>query len=226
MKTIAGSTLLCVICFISTAIMARGQSVPVETGSPVYSGFSVPTVAGTLHYAISAGGREVFGYTKNQGTLTSGTISGNVGFITPSVRMPTTVTYTGGYLATTSSTQPSTFFHDFSISQGYNTRKWNLTASDQLRYLPDTPASGIFGLVGTGTSTGTTTSQGALIPFATRIENTSTGDATLELTGKTAIDATGTRRIRIRSLGGRPIGSARSSRPGVAICMTTSPTSP
>ena len=191
MKTFSKPTLLCVICFISAAFAARGQSVPAETGSPVYTGFSVPTIGGTLHYALSAGGREVFGYTKQQGTITDGTFSGNVGLLTASVRMPTTLTYTGGYIVTTNSQIPSAFFHDFSIAQAYNTRKWRVDVSDNLRYLPDTPASGIYGVVGAGTSTGVTTSQGALIPFATRIDNTAMGTLTVQLTGKTSIDGTG-----------------------------------
>jgi len=190
MKKIAGPTLLCVICFISAAQVARGQSVPVQTGSPVYSGFSVPTVSGTLHYAISAGVREVFGYSQQIGDITDGTISGNVGLITPSVRMPTSITYTGGYLATTG-TYPSTFFHDFAISQTYDTRKLKVTVSDQLRYLPDSPSSGIFGVLGVGTTVGPVISQGALIPFVTRIDNSSDGNVSYLITGKTSIDAIG-----------------------------------
>lgn len=190
MRKLAGPILICVTCFISAAIVSRGQSVPAQTGSPVYTGFSVPTINGTLHYALSAGMRERFGYSQQIGTVTDGTISGNVGFITPSVRMPTTVTYTGGYLATTG-TYPSTFFHDFAISQVYDTRKFKLTVSDQVRYLPDSPASGIFGIVGVGTSTGTVTSQGALIPNVSRVDNSSDANVSYQLTGKTSLDAIG-----------------------------------
>jgi len=190
MKNLASHVFLCIICFLSVATLARGQSVPAQTGSPLYSGFEVPTLNGTLTYALSAGERLTFGYKAANGTVSAATLSGNVGFITPSKTKPTTITYTGGYLATTYG-QPSTFFHDFSIAQEFNTKNVKLTASDNLRYLPETPASGIFGVVGTGTTVGTTTTQGVLIPFATRIQNTSIADATVLLTGKTALTGTG-----------------------------------
>ena len=189
MRKLAGVPLFCVTCFFSAALVARGQSVPAQTGSPLYTGFQMPTVNGTLNWAVNAGVREVFGYTQQISNVTYGTVSANVGFISPSVRMPTTISYTGGYLATTG-TYPSAFFHDFSISQVYDTRKFRFTATDQLRYLPDTPANGIYGIVGTGTTVGTTGTQGALIPFATRISNMADGNASFMITGKTSVDAT------------------------------------
>jgi len=190
MKNFGRPTLLCVICFLSAVFVARGQSVPVETGSPVYIGYKPPTTNGSLNYAISAGVRETFGYTQQVPRITTGDISGNLGFITPSVRTPTSVLYTGGYVATTGP-QPSAFFHDLSVNQDFNSRKWKVDLADQVRYLPDSPAAGINGLVGVGTTTGTSTTQGSLLPYATRIENTSNANLSLELTGKTALDATG-----------------------------------
>jgi len=190
MKNLPSRTLLCVICFLSASAIAVAQSVPVQTGSPLYTGFQMPTIGGTLHYALNAGERVTFGYNAKIGTVSAATFSGNLGFITPSVRMPTTVSYTGGYLQTTYG-QPSAFFQDFSITQAYNTRKWHFTASDAVRYLPETSASGVFGVLGTGTTTGVVTPQGVLVPYATRIENSVTVSASRELTGKTAADASG-----------------------------------
>lgn len=190
MKNLPGRTLLCVICFLSASAIAAAQSVPVQSGSPLYTGFQMPTIGGTLNYALNAGERVTFGYNAKVGTVSAATFSANLGFITPSVRMPTTVSYTGGYLQTTYG-QPSAFFQDFTITQAYNTRKWHLTASDAVRYLPETSASGVFGVLGTGTTTGIVTAQGVLIPYATRIENSVTVAVARELTGKTTADASG-----------------------------------
>lgn len=189
-KNLPRQALLCVLCFLSVSAVAAAQSVPVETGSPLYTGFQMPTAGGNLSYALSAGERLSTGYGPQIGTVSATVLSGNLGFITPSARMPTTVSYTGGYLFITFG-QPSSFFHDFAISQAYNTKRWKLTLSDSLTYLPETPTSGIFGIVGAGTTTGVTNAQGVLIPFATQITNTVLGNATRELTGKTAATATG-----------------------------------
>ncbi len=143
---------------------------------------------------MSAAERVTFGYNNTVGTVSAATFSGNVGLITPSKRMPTDLTASVGYLATTGGGQPSAFFTDFMISQQYNTKSWKLTLGDSLRYLPETPSSGLLGVNGIG-NVGTTTtgipSQGVLIPFATRIENSSNADITRVITGKTSATATG-----------------------------------
>lgn len=189
-KNLSRRTLLSVVCLLSVSAVATAQSVPVETGSPLYSGFQMPTTGGNLHYALNLGERLSTGYSAQIGTVSATVISGDVGFITPSMRMPTTVRYTGGYLAITFG-QPSAFFHDLQILQEYNTRRWKLAVSDSLTYLPETPTSGIFGIVGAGTSTGVTNAQGVLIPFATQLTNAVSGSVSRELTGKTTADATG-----------------------------------
>lgn len=190
MRNLPRRTLLCVVCFLSASAVAAAQSVPVETGSPLYTGFQMPTVGGSLHYALNAGERVTFGYNQTQGTVSAATFSGNLGYITPSIRFPTTINYTGGYLQTTYG-QPSAFFQDATISQAYQSRKWHLTLSDAVSYLPETSASGIYGVIGTGTNTGITTPQGVLVPYATRVENSVTGDAVREITGKTSLNGIG-----------------------------------
>ncbi len=190
MRNLPSRTLLCVACVLSASAVAVAQSVPVETGSPLYSGFQMPTVGGSLHYALNVGERVTFGYNPQVGTVSAATFSGNLGYITPSIRMPTTINYTGGYLQTTYG-NPSAFFQDATITQGYNTRKLHLTLSDTVRYLPETSASGVYGIIGAGTTTGVTTPQGVLVPFATRVENSVIGDVVQEITGKTSIDGSG-----------------------------------
>ncbi len=190
MKILPRHPLLCLICVLSASAVAAAQGVPVQSGSPLYTGFQMPTAGGNLTYALSVGERLSTGYGPQIGTVSATVLSGDVGVITPSVRMPTTIRYTGGYLAVTFG-QPSAFFHDFMISQAYNTKRWQYALTDSLTYLPETPTAGIFGIVGTGTSAGVTNAQGVIIPFATQISNSVSGNATFEMTGKTAATATG-----------------------------------
>ena len=190
MKILSRSNLVCLICVLSASAVAVAQGVPVQSGSPLYAGFQMPTAGGNLSYALNVGERLSTGYGPQIGTVSATVLSGDVGFITPSARMPTTVRYTGGYLFVTYG-QPSAFFHDFLISQAYITKRWHFDVSDTLTYLPETPTAGIFGIVGTGTATGVTNAQGVIIPFATQIANTVLGDATFSITPKTAATATG-----------------------------------
>jgi hypothetical protein len=193
MKKPAGSIFLCFTCCLLAAAASpiSGQSVPAQTGSPIYNGFEMPDVNGSLHYAISAGERLSFGYySPTVSTTSSTTLSGDVGLITPSITKPTSLAYSGGYLANTGGI-PSSFFHDFSISQAYNTKNWKSMVGDQVRYLPESQASGISGVIGVGTTTGTASPQGVLIPYASRLQNSVNGDITRQLTGKTSLDATG-----------------------------------
>jgi len=190
MKNLSRQPLLCLICVLSASVVAAAQSVPVQTASPLYTGFQMPTAGGNLSYALNLGERLTTGYGAQIGTASATVLSGDVGLITPSVRMPTTIRYTGGYLFVTYG-QPSSFFHDFLISQAYITKRWHFDVSDTLTYLPETPASGIFGIVGTGTASGVTNAQGVIIPFATQIANTVLGDANFNITPKTTVTATG-----------------------------------
>jgi len=190
MKNLPRDLLLCLVCLFSTSAVAAAQGVPVQSGSPLYTGFQMPTAGGNLSYALNVGERLSTGYGPQIGTVSATVLSGDIGLITPSVRMPTTVRYTGGYLFVTYG-QPSAFFHDFMISQAYITKRWHFDVSDALTYLPETPTSGIFGIAGAGTATGVTNAQGVIIPFATQIANNVQGDATFNLTPKTAATATG-----------------------------------
>jgi hypothetical protein len=60
-----------------------------------------------------------------------------------------------------------------------------------VRYLPETETTGISGVVGVGTTTGTIGSQGVVLPYASRVYNTANGDVTVDLTGKSSIDVIG-----------------------------------
>lgn len=194
MTKTASLFLICCSCMIPAVGVAVGQSAPVRSGSPLYTGFQLPTVGGTLHYSLSAAERLTFGYTSTLGTVSAATVSGNIGLITPSKSKPTDLSASIGYLASTGGGQPSAFFTDFSISQSYDTKNWKLKLIDSFRYLPETSSAGLSGIAGIG-NVGTIVpgipSQGVFIPFATRIENSADADVTRVLTGRTSATVIG-----------------------------------
>ena len=166
---------------------------PAAVASPLYTGFQVPLVNGTLRYSASASDIVTLGFNGANQTVDYVTISGNLGYVSPSVVHPTSVTYSGGFLGG-SSGQPSTFFQSLYISQSYNTKVWKYIVSDSVSYLPDTPATGLSGIPGVGdvgVVTGTDTQQGTLTPNATRVDNNASASAQRNLTGSTSLQLTG-----------------------------------
>jgi hypothetical protein len=169
---------------------AFGQTVAVRNGSPLYTGFQIPKVNGTLSYSISALDRLTLGYDATDRTSNAPTIAGNLGLITSSVTHPARLTYSGGYLGSTSG-QPSSFYSNLALGQTFNTKNWTLDLDDAVSFFPNTPAAGDIGLIGFGNiGVGTFPTppiQGILSPYATRVSNTASGSVSRKLTGKTSI---------------------------------------
>jgi hypothetical protein len=178
------------------ACAARAQTEPTPTepepnALPIYTGFQIPTVNGTLRYSVSASERETLGYDGGNGNASSTNVTANFGFITPSKVHPLSLTYSGGYLANTTG-QPSSFFHQLAIGQQLTLKHWSFDVSNHFNYLPDTPSTGLAGLAGLGDlgASAAAQAQEALTPFDTRIEETAIGTAARRITGSTAVSGT------------------------------------
>ena len=184
--------LLCVL--LACAIAGRAQVAPAAVASPLYTGFQIPTVNGSVRFSVSASDRVTLGYDGDNQSDNSLTVSGNAAFLSSSDVHPTSVVYSGGYLGDTSG-QPSTVFQELELTQVYNTRQWKYTVSDSVRYLPNTPSTGLSGITGVGdlgVSNGYETQQSALTPYATRVENSATAAARRNITGSTSLELQGT----------------------------------
>jgi hypothetical protein len=127
--------LFCLLLSPAVTSTVHGQGVPVQVTSPVYQGFKLPTVNGTLHFSLSASENITLGYNGDNQTTYATAFSGNVAFITPSVLYPTTVAYSGGYLLA-SGGQNSSYFQSLSATQAFNRRNYSVTLSDSLSYRP------------------------------------------------------------------------------------------
>ena len=103
---------------VTSAVHGQNVPAPVQAASPVYQGFKLPTVNGTLHFSLSGSESISLGYNGVNQTSYATALSGNVAFITPSVLYPTTVAYSGGYLFG-SSGQNSSYFQSLAVSQGF-----------------------------------------------------------------------------------------------------------
>jgi hypothetical protein len=177
--------------FLSHGSRLLGQAVPAATASPPHDGgFSWPTEQGTLRYSASLSEAANFGY-EGRGTTSSTNLAGNFGYVSQSVRMPFNVTDSIGYISNTNG-QASSFFERLAATQTILSGRWTVAVSDSLSYLPETPATGLSGIPGVGDLSGTTgtansASQSVLTGYATRLDNSVSGNVTRTLTGKTSL---------------------------------------
>jgi hypothetical protein len=175
---------------LAAATATFGQSAPVQVGSPLYNSFQIPITSGTLSYSLSAADRVTIGYSAANEFANTATFSGDLGYLSASVVHPFNLVYSGGYLATTTG-QPSAFFQNVTLTQTLNTKNWRFTGEDTFHYLPETPSTGLSGILGVGdvgVTTGVPSSQDILTPFSTRIENHTSLDVSRKLTGSTSLD--------------------------------------
>jgi hypothetical protein len=197
------------------------QAIPAATASSISTGFALPSLAGTLQYAVSASQSYSSNYFGNSGINSYTNLSGDLAFITNSALYPFNTVFSGGR-AWSSSGQSSYNFFNLSMTQGIHAQRWSFALSDSVNYMPGTATSGLSGVPGVGdlgvnpaqpgTTSGTVAlpSQGVLTGFSSRISNSSSLSAGRPITGKTSINASGNYSLT-RFLS----NSANASNPGV-----------
>jgi hypothetical protein len=181
-----------------------GQAMPVATASPISTGFSLPSLAGSLQYAVSASQSVSSNYFGNTGINSSTNLSGDLAYIANNQLYPFSTVFSGGRAWSTSD-QSSYNFFNLSLSQGVHAQRWTFSLSDMVNYLPGTASTGLSGVPGVGdlgvnpaptsvnpAPVGGNTGQGVLTGFSTRVSNSSSLSVDRPLTGKTSLNASGT----------------------------------
>jgi hypothetical protein len=181
---------------LAIAPSAMGQALPTAEASPISTGFSLPTTAGTLVYAVSASESLIWGYYGNSGASSYSNLSGDLAYISSSKRDPFSAVLAGGYSWSTSG-QPSYGFANLGVSQVINAGRWTFVISDDVSYMPSTPTTGLSGIPGLGdlgltpVQVGALTGQGALTDYSRRVNNAVSGSVQRAITGKTSVNASG-----------------------------------
>lgn len=181
---------------------AKAQAIPSgSTTAPATSsgpsvGFQLPTVGGSLHYALTASELLSTGYYQSSGLNAYTNVGGNVAYVTRSELHPFSVVYGGGYTISTSNS-PSSFYQSLSFSQVLNTRRWNIVASDSINYLPSGPTLGLSGVAGVGdlgvppVQVGAQNGLGILTNYGPRVNNSTTLSVSRRLTGHLSAQGSG-----------------------------------
>src|SRR5579871_641093 len=93
--------------------------------------------------------------------------------------------------------QPSYGFASLGLSQLFNVGRWNITLADSVNYLPETATPGLSGVPGVGdlgvqpVQVGPDTGQGVLTNFSPEVTNNAGGSVARQITGKTALNGSG-----------------------------------
>lgn len=183
------------VLLMTVAPASFGQALPAAEASPISTGFELPTAAGTLNYAVSAGETLSWGYYTGASMVESTNLSGDLGYISNSKRDPTSAVLAGGY--SWGSENLSYGFMSLGLSQVISAGRWSMVLSDSLSYMPGTTTVGLTGIAGVGdlgvtpVQVGPPTGQGILTQFSNRIANTASLSISHPITGKTSFDASG-----------------------------------
>ena len=211
---------------------SEAQAVPTAEVAPVSTGFALPSVAGSLQYALSASESVSSDSYGTPGVVPSTYLTGDLAFITSSQRDPFSMVFSGGH-SWANSYQPSFTFFNLALSQTASVGRWAIVLADAVSYMPGTPSTGLSGIPGVGDlgatplpaganpgATGinplpvpTSSGQGVLTGFSTQVDNTSSLSVQRQITGKTSLIASGSYFL-MRFLGDTG-GSTASITPGL-----------
>jgi hypothetical protein len=192
--------------------LAQAQDVPAAaTPSAPSFGFSLPSVEGTMTYALSGSESFVTGY-GNGVDYTTG-ITGDVALLTSSLSKPFSLVYSGGYLYNSvPGTPASTTFQNLAFSQVINTKNWNFVVDDAVSYLPQAPTTGLSGIPGVGdigvtpVTIGDEPSQSILTNYESRVGNGLNGTASRKINADWSANGTASWQI-LDFLGGQGINT-------------------
>jgi hypothetical protein len=184
-------TTLKVLAFLLALSAAAGaQVVPAATDAG-----ALPA-SGRLYYALRYG--QTAGFGSGLSSWQTSNLSGNASYANARVRAPFSAQYAGGYTWTlTGPSYESGLFQRMYLSQGGVWRKWVVSVSDDVSYLPQSPFTGFSGIPGIGEPIGTPNptpvgSQSILTLNTHVVENAATGSIENKATGATVLSGTGT----------------------------------
>jgi hypothetical protein len=177
-----------IFSFVLGAFAHAQNQEPTSSPAPNF-GFTLPSVEGTLNYALSGSESFLTGYVNDDLAYTTA-LSGDLAYLSPSLNKPFSLVYTGGYLYTSIPGDPSsTTYQNLAMSQVVTTKNWNLVIADAFSYLPQSPTTGLSGIAGVGdigvepVQLGDEPAESILTNYANRVGNGLNFGVTRQITG-------------------------------------------
>ena len=195
-RTVFSAVFCSAAIFIFASSTARAQALPAAEASPISTGFTLPSLGGSLQWAVTGSGSLDWGYYNTGGVAPGLVLSGDVAYLSESQFHPFSMVLSAGRNWGWSG-QPSYQFAGLGLSQVVNVGRWNFTFSDNVNYLPQTATGSLSGIAGIGdlgvppVQTGPDAGQGVLTNYSPRVSNSGGASVQRQITGKTALNASG-----------------------------------
>ena len=184
------------IIFAAVAtVQSYGQATATASAPVATSGVNLGVVNGTFRYGATGSESFQTGYAQNQSVSAQTTLSGSLIYATKSLKAPFSTVYTGGVLFSNQRNYGTNTFQSLALSQGYITKNWTFGVADVVSYLPQSPTLGLSGIPGTGdvglspVSSIDSPAQNILTYNSNRVSNTAVGNASRNITARTALTA-------------------------------------
>jgi len=185
------------IMVLALSAVSYGQATPTAVASNTSPRWGLPSLDGTLHYALSASQLVQFGLYGSGNTTYGTALSGSVSYANLSESLPFSMLFSGGVIFGNSG-QGTTTYQNIAVSQGLVRGKWVLNVANTFSYLPQSPTTGLSGIQGVGDigtqpieTPGQGPSGGILTYAGNRFSNTLSGSIERRLTGRTSLSGTG-----------------------------------
>ena len=159
-------------------------------------GFSLPSLGGSLDYALTASEVISNGFYQSSGVSAYTNFGGDLAYLSKSERHPFSAVYSGGVLVSNSA-QSSTFYQNLAFSQVLNTKHCDIVVSDSVNCLPQGPTLGLSGVAGVGDlgvnpiAIGADPGVGILTTYGPRVSNSTTLGVSRTLTGRLSVQGSG-----------------------------------
>ena len=204
------------LIFLALGALAHAQVQGANSSTPPSFGFTLPSVGGTLTYALSGSESVSTGY-GNGGVDSTTALSGDLAYLSTSRSKPFSLVYSGGYLYTFIPGYPSSStYQNLAFSQVVKTKVWTFVVDDAVSYLPQSPTTGLSGIPGLGdigvepVQLGDEPAQSILTNYASRVGNGLNGGVTRQITRSTFINGSASWQV-LRFLGNQGINSTEES---------------
>jgi hypothetical protein len=212
------TNLVAPLIFLALGALAHAQSQGEPSSTSPSIGFKLPSVAGTLTYALSGSESFLSGSEYGNGNVAYTTaLSADLAYLSTSLSKPFSLIYSGGYLYTSIPGYPSSStYQNLALSQVVKTKDWNFVVADAFSYLPESPTTGLSGIAGVGdigvvpVQVVDEPAQSILTNYASRVGNGLNGGVTYRITGSTSLNGSASWLV-LRFLGNQGINSTEES---------------
>lgn len=192
---------------LALSASAGAQAVPTASTPLASIASNVPMLNGNYSYALTASELLELGNTGGTGVQNFEVLSGDLQYISPNKKYPTSLMYSAGLFLNGYAGHNTTYYQSLTATQGAILGHWRFNVADSASYLPQSPSIGLLGLPGlgdlglqplpvsgapgTGGPINGVPPQGLLTNYANQVDNFLTGTISRSLNAKTTLSGTG-----------------------------------